>query len=76
MAGTKGEGRFSLGNLLSAQFITQTEARPLLLCPPYLKKAYGSVEQYARGFVMRIKCYTTTISQSLLGNVVLFYFDS
>ena len=37
----KERGCFSLGNLLSAQFITQTEARPLLLCPPYLKKAYS-----------------------------------
>ena len=36
----KERGCFSLGNLLSAQFITQTEARPLLLCPSYLKKAY------------------------------------
>ena len=41
-----------------------------------VKTLYGSVEQYVRGFVMRIKCYTITISQSLLGNVVLFYFDS
>ena len=37
----KERGCFSLGNLLSAQFITQTEARPFLLCPPYFKKAYG-----------------------------------
>ena len=37
----KERGCFNLGNLLSAQFITQTEARPLLLCPPYFKKAYA-----------------------------------
>ena len=36
----KERGCFNLGNLLSTQFVTQTEARPLLLCPPYFKKAY------------------------------------
>ena len=32
---------FSLGNELSRQKITQTEAPPLFLCPPYFKKAYA-----------------------------------
>ena len=41
MAGTEEEGVLSLGNELSRQKITQTEAPPLLLCPPYFKKAYG-----------------------------------
>ena len=31
---------FSFGNELSRQKITQIEAPPLLLCPPYYKKAY------------------------------------
>ena len=30
---------FSLGNLSSRQKITQTEVRPLLLCPTYFNKA-------------------------------------
>ena len=37
---SKGEGCFSLGNLLPARFILQTKAHPLFLCPQYFKKAY------------------------------------
>ena len=34
---------FSLGNELSRQKITQIEAPPLLLCPPYFKNSYASM---------------------------------
>ena len=39
---------FSLGNELSRQKITQTEAPPLFFCPPYFKKAFWLQQDLAR----------------------------
>ena len=40
MAGPIERGCFTLDNLLSAQFITQSEACTLVLCSSYFKKGY------------------------------------
>ena len=54
VAGTKRRRAcFCLGNELSRQKITQIEAPPLLLCPPYFKKAYGR----PRAWRIITKCY-------------------
>ena len=45
---------FSLGNELSRQKITQIEAPPHLLCPPYFKKAYSSPAQNKHNWMGRL----------------------
>ena len=70
----KERGCFSLGNLLSAQFITQTKARPLFLCPPYFKKAYEICTIYVWTIKNHNSAFFWNVPFQNVGQITDFYF--